>query len=64
MGTWHLFLVADSLLAAKMNFLVTPLGNWKNKKIDAEKAKEVNNAFGDNYHISAEINKKWSYLLN
>lgn len=63
-GTWHLFLVADSLLAAKMNFLVTPLGNWKNKKIDAEKAKEVNNAFGDNYHISAEINKKWSYLLN
>ncbi|KAF3430149.1 hypothetical protein E2986_06506 [Frieseomelitta varia] len=63
-GTWHLFLVADSLLVAKMNFLVTPLAYWKNKKIDPERAKEVNNASVDSYHITEEMNKKWSHLLN
>ncbi|CAK9821316.1 Xylosyltransferase oxt [Anthophora retusa] len=63
-GTWHLLLVADSLLVAKMNFLVTPLGYWKNKKVDAAKSKDVNNASGDNYHITEEMNKKWSHLLS
>ncbi|XP_033317275.1 xylosyltransferase oxt [Bombus bifarius] len=63
-GTWHLFLVTDSLLVTKMNFLVTPLGYWKNKKIDAERAKEINNASANSYHITEEMNKKWSHLLN
>lgn len=63
MGTWHLFLAANSLLVAKTNFLVTPLGYWKNKKIDAEKTKEVNNASDDSYHVTEEITKKWSHLL-
>ncbi|CAK9813203.1 Xylosyltransferase oxt [Anthophora plagiata] len=63
-GTWHLLLVADSLLVAKMNFLVTPLGYWKNKKVDAAKSKDVNNASGDSYHITEEMNKKWSHLLS
>ncbi|OAD58255.1 Xylosyltransferase oxt [Eufriesea mexicana] len=63
-GTWHLFLVSDSVLVARMNFLVTPLEYWKNKKIDAEKAKEVNNASSNSYHITEEMNKKWSHLLN
>ncbi|XP_076246321.1 xylosyltransferase oxt [Calliopsis andreniformis] len=62
-GTWHLFVAADSELVAKTTFLVTPLGYWKNKRIDAEKAKEVNNA-SDNYHITEEAKKKWSHLLN
>lgn len=47
-----------------MNFLVTPLGYWKNKKIDAERAKEINNASANSYHITEEMNKKWSHLLN
>ncbi|XP_076626070.1 xylosyltransferase oxt isoform X1 [Colletes latitarsis] len=63
-GTWHLFLIADSLLVAKINFLVTPLGYWKNKKISIEKAKRVNNASGDSYDVTEEMNKKWSYLLS
>lgn len=63
-GTWHLFLIADSLLAAKTTFLVTPLGYWKNKRIDKEKSKEINNALGGSYHITEEMNKKWSHLLS
>ena len=62
-GTWHLLLAANSLLVAKTNFLVTPLGYWKNKRIDAEKTKEVNNASDDSYHVTEEITKKWSHLL-
>ncbi|XP_015432599.1 PREDICTED: xylosyltransferase oxt [Dufourea novaeangliae] len=63
-GTWHLFLVANTMLVAKMNFLVTPLGYWKNKRIDPERAKTVNNASGDSYDITVEMNKKWSHLLS
>nr|XP_012137551.1 PREDICTED: xylosyltransferase oxt isoform X2 [Megachile rotundata] len=63
-GTWHLLLVADSLLIAKMKFLVTPLGYWKNRKINAEKSKEVNDASGNGYHVTEEMNKKWSHLLS
>lgn len=62
-GTWHLLLVSDSLLVAKMKFMITPSGYWKNKKIDIEKAKEVNNASGDSYHITEEMNRKWSHLI-
>ncbi|XP_076766039.1 xylosyltransferase oxt isoform X1 [Xylocopa sonorina] len=63
-GTWHLFLVANSLLVAKTNFLVTPLAYWKNKRIDPKRAKEVNHVSGDSYHITEEMNKKWSHLLS
>ncbi|XP_043250137.1 xylosyltransferase oxt isoform X2 [Colletes gigas] len=63
-GTWHLSLIADSQLVAKINFLVTPLGYWKNKRISIEKAKRVNNASGDSYDVTEEMNKKWSYLLS
>lgn len=57
-------MIADSLLAAKTTFLVTPLGYWKNKRIDKEKSKEINNALGGSYHITEEMNKKWSHLLS
>ena len=42
---------------------MTPLGYWKNKKIDAERAKEINNASANSYHITEAMNKKWSHLL-
>ncbi|XP_076626071.1 xylosyltransferase oxt isoform X2 [Colletes latitarsis] len=40
------------------------VGYWKNKKISIEKAKRVNNASGDSYDVTEEMNKKWSYLLS
>ncbi|XP_076384790.1 xylosyltransferase oxt [Megalopta genalis] len=63
-GTWSLLLVTDTMSVAKVNFLVTPLGYWKNKRIDPERAKIVNNAPGDNYDVTEDMNKKWSHLLH
>lgn len=62
-GTWRLFLVSDNGQMAKLNFLVTPLGYWKNQKITAQTAKEVNNASCGSYHVNEEMNKKWSTLI-
>lgn len=59
-----MLLVVDSLLVAKINFLVTPLSYWKNQQIDKEKAKEVNNMPDDTYHNTDEITKKWSNFVN
>lgn len=62
-GTWRLLLVTDSFLIAKLNFLVTPLSYWKTKKIDLRKAKEMIEGPSNIYHITEEMNKKWSSLV-
>ncbi|KAG7199452.1 hypothetical protein KM043_014078 [Ampulex compressa] len=62
-GTWHVLLVADAAIVVKMKFLITPLGYWKNRKINVDKAKEVNNASNNRYHITDDVAKKWSDLL-
>ncbi|XP_025163648.1 xylosyltransferase oxt isoform X3 [Harpegnathos saltator] len=62
-GTWQLLLVTDTLLVTKLNFLVTPLSYWKTKKIDPKKAKEIINGPNIVYHVTEEMNKKWSSLV-
>lgn len=62
-GTWRLLLVADTSLVTKLNFLVTPLSCWKTKKIDPKKAKEIIDGPNTVYHVTEEINKKWSSLV-
>ncbi|XP_043503808.1 xylosyltransferase oxt [Polistes fuscatus] len=62
-GTWHVLLVVDSLVVAKINFLVTPLSYWKNRQIEKEKAKEINSMPDNTYHNTDEINKKWSNFV-
>lgn len=62
-GIWQLLLVADTLLVTKFNFLVTPLSYWKTKKIDSKKIKEIIDGPNTVYHVTEEMNKKWSNLV-
>lgn len=62
-GTWRLLLFADTLLVTKLNFLVTPLSYWKTKKIDPKKSKEIIDGLSTVYHVTKEMNKKWSSLV-
>lgn len=55
--------MTDSLLIAKLNFLVTPLSYWKAKKIDSKKINEIIDGPSSVYHITEEMNKKWSSLV-
>lgn len=62
-GTWRLLLVADTVLVTKLNFLVTPLSYWKTKRIDSKKVKEIIDGPSTVYHVTEEMNKKWSSLV-
>lgn len=62
-GTWWLLLVTDSQLVAKLNFLVTPLSYWKAKKMDSKKINELIDSPNNVYHVTEEMNRKWSGLV-
>ncbi|XP_032689353.1 xylosyltransferase oxt isoform X2 [Odontomachus brunneus] len=62
-GTWRLLLLADTLLVTKLNFLVIPLSYWKTKRIDPKKFKEIIDGPSAVYHVTEEMNKKWSNLV-
>lgn len=57
-------MTSDTLLIAKLKFLVLPLAYWKTKKIDAQKAKEIINGPSSIYHIAEDMNIKWSNLVH
>ncbi|XP_012284899.1 xylosyltransferase oxt [Orussus abietinus] len=61
-GKWRLLLVADSIFVAKLNFLVTPLSYWSNRKINDQKARAIHNGPETSYH-AVEDNDKWMKLL-
>ena len=62
-GTWKVFLVADTKLMAQLRFLVTPLAFWRNQKISFEKAKETHNGPSGPYHIAKDVVDKWTNFL-
>ena len=62
-GTWQTLLVADTVLVAKLKFLVTPLTYWKNNRMTGRRAKEIHNGPTGPYHISEDFNDKWTSIL-
>ncbi|XP_043284681.1 xylosyltransferase oxt [Venturia canescens] len=62
-GTWRVLLFADTVLVAKIKFLVTPLSYWKNRRMTARKAKELHNGPTGAYNAPEELNKKWTSVL-
>ncbi|XP_046624533.1 xylosyltransferase oxt [Neodiprion virginianus] len=63
-GTWHVLLMADSDLVAKLNFLVVPLAYWRNQKITLRKAKELHNGSLAPYQVNENINHWWTNYLS
>jgi len=62
-GTWRVLLLADTVMVAKLKFLVAPLAYWKNKRITARKAREIHNGPSGPYHVPGDFNDKWTLIL-
>ena len=62
-GVWHVYVVLDSKVIAKLNFLVTPLTHWRNRPISHEKSREFNRGPSSAYHVTKDATDKWIEFL-
>ncbi|XP_012268134.2 xylosyltransferase oxt [Athalia rosae] len=63
-GTWHVIIMAESDLVAKLNFLITPLAYWRNQKITSRKAREIHNGPMIPYKVTHNTNHRWTNYLS
>lgn len=63
-GNWHLIVVANNEPVVRLNFLVSPLSYWKNKKITSEKAREIHSGPSGPYNQVKDVNEKWRKMLD
>ncbi|KAJ8684173.1 hypothetical protein QAD02_019965 [Eretmocerus hayati] len=62
-GVWHLYVVFEEKLIAKLNFLVVPLTYWQNRRISEEKSREINHNTQRIYHVNSDVARRWHNFL-
>ncbi|XP_001604139.2 xylosyltransferase oxt [Nasonia vitripennis] len=62
-GIWNVFVILDSKIIVKLNFLVTPLTHWRNRPIGHEKSREVNHGPATPYHVAKDQADRWLEFL-
>ncbi|KAK0163016.1 hypothetical protein PV327_006732 [Microctonus hyperodae] len=61
-GKWRVFLIADTIIAGNLSFIVTPLAFWKNRQMPMKKARDIHNG-PSGTRRTREIDQKWMSIL-